>query len=266
MLQENVQVLWNKQVGPSFFKLGLSCNPGYADAVPGQFITLRMPDQTDPLLRRPFSIHQLIKEGDRLKGIEILYKVIGKNTQKYSELKKNDYIDLLGPSGNGFSFPKNSHHIYIVGGGIGIAPLVFLTQFLKNNSPDLSGCSIFLGGRSKQEVLCKDDFSNLGINNVLITTDDGSEGEKGLVTNLLEKEIKKQLPDIIYACGPHAMLKSVAKISESYKVPCQVSVETIMACGMGACLGCAVEKKSDSDRYSHVCIDGPVFDTKSIAL
>lgn len=265
MFQENVQVLWNKKVGPSFYTLGLTCNRGYADAVPGQFIMLRIPDQKEPLLRRPFSIHRLIYDGGHLKGIEILYKVVGECTKRYSELMEGHRVDLMGPLGNGFSVLTNVHHIYIAAGGIGVAPLIFLVQFLKKKGLDLSACDVFLGGRSKEEVLCKDEFMRHGTK-IYITTDDGSEGEKGLVTDPLEAGMIQNPPDIIYACGPPAMLKSVARIAESNKVPCQVSIETVMACGMGACLGCAVEGKKDSGKYRHACIDGPVFDAADLKI
>ena len=120
MFQENAQVLWNKNVGPSYFKIGLTCHQGYSDAQPGQFIMVRLADRMFPLLRRPFSIHRLIVKDDVLKGIELLYKVVGEGTRALSRLKDGDPLDILGPLGNGFLFLNNYHRIFIAAGGIGI--------------------------------------------------------------------------------------------------------------------------------------------------
>jgi len=259
MFQEKNQILWNKKVAPSYFNMGLTCGKGYSDARPGQFVTVKLPNQTAPLLRRPFSIHKLIIKNHIIQGIELLYKVVGTFTEKLSMCKPCDIIDVLGPLGNGFPVSDNLHKVFIVAGGIGVAPLVFLSAVLKEKSTEYSDFKVFIGGRSANDILCKNDFLNFGMN-IIVTTDDGSEGEKGLVTVPLERELNISLPDVIYACGPAPMLKAVSKIAEKYAVPCYISVETLMACGMGACLGCAVEKRNDSSRYMHVCIDGPVFE------
>ncbi len=265
MFQEKNQVLWNENIGHSYFKIGLICGRGYPDAKPGQFIMLRFGDQIDPLLRRPFSIHKLIMEKGKTAGIEIFYKVVGKCTEKLSMFKKGDNIDILGPLGNSFMIPDNADHIFFAAGGIGVAPLVFLAHFINEKGADLSKCRVFIGGRSKHDLLCENDFLSLGIQ-VHTTTDDGSAGEKGFVTDSLEREIKKKQPDIICACGPAPMLDAVAKTAKKHEISCQVSVETIMACGMGVCLGCAVEKSDDAGKYMHVCADGPVFDTKTLLM
>ncbi|MBW2569286.1 MAG: dihydroorotate dehydrogenase electron transfer subunit [Deltaproteobacteria bacterium] len=265
MVQEKVRVLWNRKVSSSCYKIGLECSRKYLKAKPGQFITLHMPAQSVPFLRRPFSIHRLIKNDDQVEGIELLYKVVGSGTEKLSRYRAGNYVDIVGPLGRGFSVLDNYRRLFIVGGGIGIAPLLFLTLTLNEKGVDLSDSTLFLGGRTKDDVLCKDDFARLKLR-VQIITDDGSSGEKGLVTDLLEKGIKEKKPDIICACGPFAMLGAVARIAETYSVPCQISIETIMACGIGACLGCAVESKNKSGKYLHVCMDGPVFDANMLNL
>ena len=180
-----------------------------------------------------------------------------------SGVKKNEFIDILGPLGRGFFIPENIKRIFLVAGGIGVAPIVFLASQLKNDEIDISRCRLFLGGKSKDDILCFDDFDQLKIA-VQLTTDDGSAGRKGLVTHSLEMELAERPPDILYACGPQEMLKSVAVLAQKFAVKCQVSVETIMACGMGACLGCAVECRGASEKYLHACYDGPVFDTNAI--
>lgn len=265
MIQEKIQILWNKNVGPGYFKIGLNCQGEYSEAKPGQFVMLRLCGEIEPLLRRPFSIHRLISGNEQFKGIEILYKVVGKFTQKLSMLKKNDSIDILGPLGSGFSIPKNIKRIFIVAGGMGVAPIVFLAYQLKNNEVDISRCRMFLGGRTKDDILCLDDFDQLKMA-VQLTTDDGSAGSKCLVTHPLEMALAEKQPDILYACGPRKMLKSVSVLAQKFAVKCQVSVETMMACGMGACLGCAVEPEGASEKYLHACLDGPVFDANAIKL
>lgn len=265
MVQEKVRILWNRKVSSSCYKIGLGCSSKFLKAKPGQFIMLSLPGQPVPFLRRPFSIHRLIKKDGRIEGIELLYKVVGAGTEKLSGYKVGDHIDIVGPLGTGFSVSDNYRRIFIVGGGIGIAPLLFLALTLDEKGVDLSNSTLFLGGRTKDDILCKDDFARLKLR-VQTITDDGSSGEKGIVTDLLERGIKEKKPDIICACGPFAMLESVARIAETYSVPCRISIETIMACGIGACLGCAVESKNRSGKYLHVCKDGPVFDANMLKL
>ena len=265
MFQENARVLWNKNVGPSYFKIGLTCHKGYLNSQPGQFIMVRLADRMFTLLRRPFSIHRLIVKNNCAKGIELLYKVVGEGTRTLSRLNQGDRLDILGPLGKGFIFLNNYHRIFIAAGGIGIAPMVFLASALQRKGVDLSRCTAFLGGRSKDDLLCADEFASLGMA-VQITTDDGSAGSKCLLTHPLEMATRSNRPDIIYACGPLAMLKCVANIAEAHTVPCQISIETVMACGMGACLGCAVETKKGAAKYLHACVDGPVFDVETLKI
>ncbi|MDM8525416.1 dihydroorotate dehydrogenase electron transfer subunit [Desulfococcaceae bacterium HSG8] len=254
----------NENISPGYYKIGLTSDRGYSEALPGQFVTLKFADQIAPLLRRPFSIHRLITTAEGISGIEILYRVVGTCTKKLSLCKKGDTLDVLGPLGNGFSIPSDARRIFIAAGGIGVAPMAFLTSFMQKKGADLSECTVFIGGRSEDDILCRDDFTRMGIA-VRLTTDDGSAGEKGQVTDILEPAMKLR-PDIIYACGPMPMLKAVARVAKIYAVQCQISVETMMACGMGVCLGCAVEPENDSDAYMHVCKNGPVFDSDIIRI
>lgn len=265
MFQENVQVLWNEKLGTSYYRIGFTCHKGYSTAKPGQFIMLRFPEQIVPLLRRPFSIHRIISTDGGATGLELLYKVVGEGTKKLSRCRQGDILDILGPLGNGFALFDRNKHIAIVAGGIGVAPMLFLASALQTKGVDLSESTVFLGGRSMEDLLCRDDFSRLGIN-VRITTDDGSAGDQCFVTHPLEIAMEKRRADIIYACGPLEMLKCVIGIAEKHRVPCQISIEAIMACGLGVCLGCTVEKKGDSLKYMHACMDGPVFDAGIIKI
>jgi dihydroorotate dehydrogenase electron transfer subunit len=203
---------------------------------------LRFPGQITPFLRRPFSIHKLISGNNQTIGIELLYKVVGEGTEILSRIQVHDIIDILGPLGNGFAFSHHYKTVYIVAGGIGVAPLVFLATYLRTKGVDTAKCEVFLGGRSKDDLLCRDEFMDIGMK-LQVTTDDGSEGDQCFITHPLEVAAKGGNPDVIYACGPLEMLMCVLDIADKHRVPCQVSIETAMACGMGACLGCAVEKK-----------------------
>lgn len=265
MFQDKVQVLWNRKIGPLYYKIGLGCGRGIADADPGQFIMLRLSGRIVPFLRRPFSIHRLIRNEDRTEGIEVLYRVVGECTQKLALLRPGDFVDVMGPLGKGFRIPDGVRRVFIAAGGIGVAPLLFLAFSLRKKQIDPSGCRIFLGGKTKTDLLCGEDFRSLGMA-IHPTTDDGSSGEMCFVTHPLEAAVRKEPPEIIYACGPPGMLKCVVGIAEKFKVPCQISIESRMACGIGACLGCAVKGKELTEKYLHVCMDGPVFDAAAIEL
>jgi len=276
MYQETVEVLWNKQVGPDYFQMGLSCDPGYQIAGPGQFIMVRFLDELAPLLRRPFSIHRLVSDSSGILGIELLYKVVGEGTRKLSLCNSGESLDMLGPLGRGFSVSEDHRNIFIAAGGIGVAPMVFLADVVKKQAASDTRIHVFLGGRSKADILCKETLAGMGLS-VCITTDDGTEGDQCLVTSPLEMEAGRIKPDIIYACGPMEMLKCVVGIARQHAILCEISIETAMACGIGVCLGCAVEKKGasdvsndnsdeSSDKYLHACLDGPVFDADAIRL
>jgi dihydroorotate dehydrogenase electron transfer subunit len=219
----------------------------------------------DPLLRRPFSIHKLISNHGQTDRVELLYKVVGAGTELLSQLVPGDRIDVLGPLGNGFILPDHAHRFLIVAGGMGVAPMPFLISHLIEKGVDLSSCKFFLGAKSKDDLLCRQEFVDLGIS-VHTTTDDGSFGDQCLITDPLEIEITQNMPDVIYACGPMEMLACVVGIAEKHHISCQVSIETMMACGMGACLGCAVESRDQSQKYFHACLDGPVFDARLLRI
>ncbi len=265
ILQEKAEVLNNIRIGLSYGRIALQCSRKYLGAKPGQFVMVRPDNQTGPLLRRPFSIHRLITQTKNTTCIEILYKIIGRGTRQMAKLSPGDRMDILGPLGHGFTIDDRFQRIFIAGGGIGAAPLLFLATTLHSLKNGPAECTFFLGGRSKDDLLCMREFTNLGIT-LHVSTDDGSFGEKGFLTLPLEAAIQEKRPDMIYACGPMEMLACIAGIAEKYETPCQVSIETAMACGMGACLGCAVKGKPPNAEYLHACLDGPVFDTRRLSL
>jgi dihydroorotate dehydrogenase electron transfer subunit len=258
MIQQPVKVLWNKKLSTAYYKIGLTCSDHYSSAKPGQFVMLGLAGQTDPLLRRPFSIHNLLISNGITHGFELLYKVVGTVTASLAQRKPGDIVDIFGPLGSGFLIPSRAKRVFVVAGGVGVAPLVFLVSDLHRKNADISNYRVFIGGRTKEDLLCRNDFLVLGVS-VLTTTDDGSAGDQCLVTHPLEMVMGHTVPDIIVACGPMDMMACVVGIAEKHKVPCQVSIETMMACGMGACLGCAVESRIEAEHYLHACLDGPVF-------
>lgn len=216
-------------------------------AIPGQFVHIRLSDLYDPLLRRPFSIADI----DREKGtVSFIYRIVGRGTAYLAELKEDSLVDCMGPLGNGFDLPATRTPL-LVGGGMGLAPLIYLAKRLCPKPVEL-----LMGGRTKEELFWQDMFGSL-CRNLHITTDDGSAGIHGNVADLLPGLLADRHFDIIYACGPHGMLARVQEIALHAKIPCQVSLEKYMACGVGACLSCTCAG-SDGKRRK-ICTDGPVF-------
>lgn len=259
--QQVVEIINNAPVSNGYYRLRINCGAHYASATPGQFVTLRLPDQTEPLLRRPFSIHRLpAGNGDELQ-MDILYRMVGGFTRQLARQVPGNKLDMLGPIGHGFSVRLYQRPVAVTAGGIGVAPLVFLAQRLKQTGTDMNRIMVFLGGRSRSDILCAEIFSELGTQ-VTITTEDGTAGKQGLVTDPLQKWIKDNNPEMIYACGPHPMLNAVGKAAQIHAIACEVSIETLMACGLGVCMGCAVSTNEAGEGYRHVCKDGPVFDAR----
>jgi len=222
-------------------------------ALPGQFVMVQIGPGQDPLLRRPFSIHQTTDEG----FLQILFKVVGRGTELLAQVKVGEHLSLLGPLGKGFVL-KDPGHACLIGGGMGIAPMLFLASRLCQQTHQAELPTVILGARNRQELEpLLAGFENLGLE-VLTATDDGSLGHHGLVTDVL-KGINPA-PDVtVYCCGPRPMMAAIHHLCLKDKINCQVSVESVMACGMGACLGCAVPLKAGG--YAHACSDGPVFES-----
>jgi dihydroorotate dehydrogenase electron transfer subunit len=264
MNQQQATILWNRQVGPDYYQIALACS-GYARAIPGQFVMLQVSSRHEPLLRRPFSIFRLTEPAAGTHAVALLYTVVGVGTGILAQLEPGQRVDILGPLGNGFSVPRDARRIYLVGGGIGVPPLLFLATVLKQQGRDMSTCHMFLGGQHQADLLCLDDFEALGVATT-VTTDDGSAGERCLITQPLERIVAQTPPELLCACGPLGMLRCLIDISRQYQIPSQISLETMMACGMGACLGCAVQKSDNSGQYWHACKDGPVFDADLIQV
>jgi len=264
MLQAKNKVISNKKIKGQYFHCTISAPEIAKHALPGQFINIKVTDKSEPLLRRPLSIH-------RVKGrnIELFYEVVGDATDILSQKKPGGYLDIIGPLGNGFQLNRQTgrpadRQTIIIAGGMGVAPLMFLAEKLVTGYrlQVTDQPLVLLGAKTKAGILCEKELKNLDCK-VKIATDDGSLGFNGRVTELLINLLATgdRRPATIYACGPRPMLKVITGISREYKIPAQVSLEEHMACGIGACLGCVIETSSGLKR---VCKEGPVFDAKDI--
>ncbi len=237
-----------------YFRLDITSSSVLPEIKPAQFAEVRVDNSPETFLRRPISIHDV----DIAKNtITLLIRIIGKGTQKLSELKKGDYLNLIYPLGNSFSIPKNPNEkVLLVGGGCGTAPLLYTARFFYQAGFKVTS---LLGFTDKENIIAKKTFKEFG--ELLLTTEDGSEGECG---NVLQHTVFKE-PEFqyqkIYSCGPEPMLKNLAEWSLSNNVECEVSLENMMACGFGACL-CCVQKTKSGNKC--VCVDGPVFNVNDI--
>lgn len=263
IMQATATVVKNIPMGKDYRKITLNCPTAFAGASPGQFVTLAIPGMDTALLRRPFSIHAIsdIQENHCIVGI--LFKVIGKFTNALSKIEEQGQVNILGPLGRGFTAPEKPGPIVIIGGGIGVAPLVFLAKSLGRVGPIHKNSRVFIGGQTAADILCVDDFTRLGYT-VTLCTQDGTIGKKAIVTEPFNHHISKYRLEAIYACGPMPMLKAVYEIAAAHRIACQVSVETVMACGIGICLGCAIRIKDTNAGFRHVCKDGPVFNAEDL--
>jgi dihydroorotate dehydrogenase electron transfer subunit len=273
------QIAFNRPLSSRYRHLGILA-PGFPRAfAAGQFAMVRPPFATDPFLPRAFSIYRMSSADEDTPVVEILYQVIGKGTQCLSRMEPGQRIELLGPLGNAFAVPERLDTPVLVAGGIGVPPIAALAAALaKRRRSQATGTPgsaegypqtirVFLGGKTADDVLCVKDFEAAGAT-LAAATEDGSLGARGLVTDLLEPFLRgaRSSATAVFTCGPPGMLAAVARLAEQHGVPCQASVEENMACGFGACMGCAVEVRTHGDgpRYKLVCKDGPVFDSREL--
>ena len=269
-MQFKAMILDNAEVSPGYWRMRMTAPPEICAARPGQFVMVRVNPSIDPLIRRPFGLFDTGILQPAYTGappqpyMEILYRVVGKGTAMLSGLHETDLLDVLGPLGTGFDNGLANEEKLIVGGGVGLAPLYLLAKELVRDSP----VRLFAGGRTRDDLLCITEFGRLGVE-CYTATEDGSLGEQGLVTKVLESRlVATSNKGRIFACGPHGMLKAVAAFAAARHVPCQVSLEGYMACGMGACLGCVCQgagHSAETPDYRCVCTEGPVFDATLLA-
>lgn len=257
--QLHAEIIRTETLAPDLYRLTFLAPDLAAAARPGQFVMLRAGEGRDPLLRRPLSIHQVTASG----WVQVLIKVVGKGTRLLAALAPGQTVDVVGPLGNCFDL-HTGRRLCLIGGGVGIAPLYFLARELQRNNPPAAVLPL-LGARTAAELRpLADDFVALGLDPRL-ATDDGTLGHHGLVTELMAEALAGATAVMVYCCGPYPMMRAVARICRENGWSCQVSLETMMACGISACLGCAIPAADLSGPYKHVCKDGPIFDAKEVA-
>ncbi len=257
------KVISNEKTGPQQFLIVLHSPELTKQAKPGQFVHVRVNGLSDPLLRRPISLHEI----DYASGnVSLLYQVVGKGTELLSGVPAGAEVDVMGPLGNGFWIPEGVKRVLVVGGGIGNAPLLPLVKELKDRGVEQT---VLLGGRTVDYVAGLEGFKSVGVT-VETATDDGSLGRKGFVTQLAEDIFTLDKPDYFFACGPEPMLKQLIITADKYGISGQVSLEERMGCAVGACLACVCKIKVKTDEagwdYKKVCVDGPVFEASEVVF
>jgi dihydroorotate dehydrogenase electron transfer subunit len=262
ILLKDIPLISNRRLKEDIFQLKLYSPEIVKFAQPGNFVHIRVSPTNTPLLGRAFSIYSI---DSKIKTFDLLFKVVGPGTLILSQKKFKDRIDILGPLGNNFSYPKPKEKVILAAGGMGIAPLFFLVSFLiRNKKLDPKKIDFLYGEKSEKGFVCLDDLKELRVN-LFLATENGSFGFKGLVTELFlrkKKDSFKNRDTIIYSCGPQKMMEKMAEISKRYDLCCQLSLESHMPCGIGACMGCVV--KYGDKAYKRICSDGPVFDAQEV--
>lgn len=247
---EDLTVVENKFLNSEFFVLKLQSDSTLPEILPGQFAEVRVDDSPSTFLRRPLSVYDVDYKNNLL---YLLVKIAGNGTKQMSFLKKDDKLNLLYPLGNSFSKPVGSK-VLLVGGGTGVAPMLLLGKHLKEQGTEPQ---FLLGYRSTELIIENDKFEAIG--KVHLTTEDGSSGHRGFV---IDHPVINESYDMIYTCGPEIMMKAVAKIAMKQSISCEVSLENLMGCGIGACLCCVVDTK---DRGNiNTCTEGPVFNSNRL--
>lgn len=244
---------------PSFFQV----------PVPGQFVMVREANRKEPLLARPLSVFGYQMNGNYA-VLELLYRSTGRGTLLFSNMKPGDEVALIGPLGRGFTVPEEIGHVLFIAGGVGVAPLIFLLQdrYMTAKTKKDKEPIFYFGARSAELLVGMERLK--GTCDLRLCTDDGSLGYRGPVTELLKSEIERydSKETVLFACGPTTMTLALGRLLKDKPIPCQVSIEERMACGVGACLGCAVAIRDPEGKgeYVRVCKEGPVFDLKELLL
>jgi dihydroorotate dehydrogenase electron transfer subunit len=272
--RRTVTVLENAQIARDTFRVRFHCPDIARRIVPGQFLMLRLSGYDDPLLGRPLALYDTVvsASGEPI-GVEVVYLVLGKLTRRLRDFLPGQQLDVWGPLGNGFA-PQDTQRLIMVAGGIGQTPFPALaSEYLGKRTygdPPRSAAGggraiLCYGVRNRDYLAGVADFENLGVD-VRVSSDDGSAGHHGLVTELLQQALDESPDCRVVCCGPERMMEAVAEITHRRGMPCQVSLETPMACGIGICFSC-VAKVRDADGewdYRRTCVEGPIFDAATV--
>jgi len=248
---ESIRIIKNTRLNKDFFILELSGNRKIPEMKPGQFVQVRVDGSPGTFLRRPISIHD-VNYGQNT--FRLLIQVAGKGTETLSKLDKGDFLNVIYPLGNSFSLPHKNQRSLLVGGGCGVAPLLFLGKYLTSNgfTPD-----VLLGFRTAERIIEFSEYREIG--RVFLTTEDGSQGEKGIITD--HPVLSSERYDMIYCCGPDLMMRNIAKYCRKNDINCEVSLENLMGCGIGVCLCCVIDTVRGN---LCTCVDGPVFNINDL--
>lgn len=258
-VKESCKLIKKEELVSGIYKFSVEAPEIAKSAKPGQFLEIKVTKEgIEPFLRRPISIFNLDKN-----IVEFIFQVKGRGTELLAKREVGENIDIMGPLGYGTFNIQEYENVFIIGGGIGVYPLYELAKQLQGKAKNIN---VYLGFRNRSLVTCEKDFENVS-DKLVIATDDGSYKEKGFAINYLKEDAKLKKPDIIFACGPLPMLRSVREYAIEENIPCQISLEERMGCGIGACLGCAVKIISGKqERYGHVCKEGPVFNATDVEI
>jgi dihydroorotate dehydrogenase electron transfer subunit len=253
------RVIHNTRLSPDYNVIALAAPEIAAVTRPGQFVMVKVGRGSVPLLRRPFSVFEILRANGRVEGLTLLSKRVGITTEALLNAVEGDVISCLGPLGNPFELVDPPAEAWMVAGGVGLAPFATLTEALRARG---TCATLFYGARTGKELFHLDWFESRGVRLVL-STDDGSRGDHGRVTAPLEREMQQtRAADVsVYACGPEPMLEAVAHLASKYGRPSQVSVERVMGCGLGGCYSCVIPIRDarGGQHYVRSCIGGPVF-------
>lgn len=250
LTNETGTILRNDQVGPNLYLLEVE-SPDIARRVePGQFVHTKIPGMEGHILRRPFSVYAADAQAGTF---EVLYQVVGFGSQHLTTLAAGERVENIGPVGHGWTLPDEAARVLIVGGGVGAAPVYLLAQQAVAAGKDVD---VVLGARTKDALVCQARYEALGARAVRCATDDGSYGHAGFCTGVVDELLTARTYDYAAVCGPEPLMKIVAAQAAEAGLPCQVSLERRMACGVGACLSCVVDTVDGKKR---ACVDGPVF-------
>lgn len=243
----------NRKLNEKHVVISLQLPENCPEISPGQFVEVLISGSPSTFLRRPISVHNVNTSN---RTLDLMVKIVGAGTEKLSKTNVGEFLDVVYPLGNGFSMANPKEKVLLAGGGCGVAPLLYLAHKLNNLGAD---CHIAIGGKTEHDILCAEDYKKLG--ETAILTENGSIGEKGIITD--HKWFKSELKTFskIYACGPNPMMKAIGKLASDAGIYCEVSLENLMACGIGACLCCTV---STIDGNVRACVEGPVFDVTKL--
>lgn len=250
---EKATVLSNEEIAERVWVIALVAPQTASTCKPGQFVHIRLYNNDAEILRLPFSVYGIIREHG---AIEVMYQILGNGTRRLASLTAGDSCDLIGPIGNTWCIPEDARRALLVSGGLGAAPLAMLSEKLVQRNVT---CDFAMGAPTSNRLVGRDRLGRYGT--VMVATDDGSEGVKGFVTQISSQLLDQNRYDMVCTCGPEPMELIVASQADAAQVYCQVSLERMMACGVGACLGCVVRTSAGLQR---VCVDGPIFDASEV--